>query len=168
MVCALGFLGHTNSQGNESNVNEMLKEIRNSVDQSSFNIADLGSLNTSAIPVIEETKNLFKQKCDKNGGPGAFDNANHAKDDLVQCLKSFVDVTKLQEEMERYKPTGDLDLVFKNYCSKTPTLKKCVNNFTAAMIPCLEPEERESGKIIQNITDSLLTFVCFKEGDRSF
>ncbi|KZC14568.1 27 kDa hemolymph protein, partial [Dufourea novaeangliae] len=43
---------------------------------------------------------------------------------------------------------------------------KCVSNFTAAIEPCLEPAEKENKKIIQNITDSLLNFVCFKEGDR--
>ncbi|OAD57695.1 27 kDa glycoprotein, partial [Eufriesea mexicana] len=43
---------------------------------------------------------------------------------------------------------------------------KCVSNFTTAIEACLEPEERENKKIIQNITDSLLNFVCYKEGDR--
>ncbi|XP_076237186.1 27 kDa hemolymph protein-like [Calliopsis andreniformis] len=165
-VFLCGFLGHTNSQGNLPNPDEVLNKVSSVIDLNSLNITDLNSLNASAIPVVEEAKNLFKQKCEKNGGEGAFDNANRAKDNLEQCLKSFVNFTKLQEEMEKYKPTGDLDLVFKNYCSKTPALRKCVSNFTAAVEPCLEPEEKESRKIIQNITDSLLNFVCFKEGDR--
>lgn len=169
VLFVLGLLGHTNSQGNEPTAEEVLHQVSNVIDLNSLNISgtpDLSNLNSSMTNALEEAKNLFKQKCDKNGGEHAFENANNAKDNLEQCLKSFVNITKLEEEMERYKPTGDLDIVFKNYCRKTPTLRKCVSNFTTAIEPCLEPEEKENKKIIQNITDSLLSFVCYKEGDR--
>lgn len=147
----------------------MLNKVSNVIDLNNLNVSvipNLENLNLSSIPVLNEERNLFKQKCIKNGGDGAFENADLAKDELLQCLKSFVNITKLQEEMEEYKPTGDLDIVFKNYCRKTPVLKKCVSNFTTAIEPCLEQKEKENKKIIQNITDSLLSFVCFKEGDR--
>jgi hypothetical protein len=39
-----------------------------------------------------------------------------AKDELQECFKSIVNVTELQEEMEKAKPTGDLDTVFRKYC----------------------------------------------------
>ncbi|KOC61614.1 27 kDa glycoprotein [Habropoda laboriosa] len=45
-------------------------------------------------------------------------------------------------------------------------LKTCVSNYTAVIETCLEPKERENVKIVQNITDSLLDFMCYKEGDR--
>ena len=161
-----GLLGHTNSQGDLSDMDEVLNKITNVADLNDLKGTDLSNLNVTAIPAFEEAKNLFKQKCEKNGGAGAFENAERAKDEITECLKNFVNIAKLQEEMERYKPTGDLDLVFKNYCRKTPALKKCVSNFTVAIEPCLDPKEKENKKVIQNITDSLLNFVCFKEGDR--
>ncbi|KZC14569.1 27 kDa hemolymph glycoprotein, partial [Dufourea novaeangliae] len=123
LFCILGLLGYTNSQGNMPNADDALNKISNIIDINNLNasaIPDLYTLNTSAIPALEEAKNLFKDKCNKNGGEGAFEHANQANENMKQCLKSFVNVTQLQEEMERYKPTGDLDVVFKNYCHKTP------------------------------------------------
>lgn len=153
-----------------SNAEEALQKVSGIIDLNNLNVSGnpaLDNVNASVIKhALEESQNVFKQKCDKNGGEGTFENAMNAMNDLEQCLKSFVNFTKLEKEMERHKPTGDLDTVFKTYCRKTPTLKKCVSNFTTAIEPCLEPQERENKKIIQNITDSLLTFVCYKEGDR--
>lgn len=153
-----------------SNAEEALQKVSDIIDLNNLNVSGnpaLDNVNASVIKhALEESQNVFKQKCDKNGGEGTFENAMNAMNDLEQCLKSFVNFTKLEKEMERHKPTGDLDTVFKTYCRKTPTLKKCVSNFTTAIEPCLEPQERENKKIIQNITDSLLTFVCYKEGDR--
>ncbi|CAL7942600.1 unnamed protein product [Xylocopa violacea] len=160
VVFFCGFLAQIKSQENLPNAEEILHNL--SLPEGT----DLNQLNSSVINTIGEVQNVFKQKCDKNGGEGAFENVSDAMKKLDQCLKSFVNFTKLEKEMEKYKPTGDLDVVFKNYCRKTPTLKKCVSNFTAALEPCLEPQEKENGKIIRNITDSLLNFVCYKEGDR--
>lgn len=165
VVFLCGLVGHTNSQ---ENVDDVINKVSNLVDPKNFNVSgiDLSAINASAIPALDEAKNLFKQKCEKNGGEGAFENASKAKDKVEECIKSFVNLTQLEAEMEKYKPTGDLDVVFRRYCSKTPKLKKCVSDFTDAMEPCLEASEKETKKILLNITDSLLNFVCFKEGDR--
>ena len=87
-------------------------------------------------------------------------------DEIKDCFKKFVNVGKLQEEIERYKPTGDLDFVFQNYCRETPVLSMCVSNLAAAIDPCLDPKGKENMKVILNTTDSFLKFVCFREGDR--
>ncbi|OAD57696.1 27 kDa hemolymph protein, partial [Eufriesea mexicana] len=118
-----GSLGYTTSQENLPNVEEVLHKVSNVVDLNSLNLSksiDLNAFNSSVKQVLEDTKNAFKQKCDKNGGEGAFDNAQSAKDNLEQCFKSFINFTQLEEEMEKKKPTGDLDMVFKEYCRKTP------------------------------------------------
>lgn len=129
------------------------------------NVPELKNLNTSALP-IEQTKNLFKEKCARNGGASAYENAERAQVEMVQCLQSLINITELQAEMEKYKPTGDLDIVFKNYCNKRNILRACVNNFTDTVEHCLDEKERKNKKIVLNITDSLLEFVCYKEGDR--
>lgn len=164
VVYLCGLVGLTSSQ---ENVNDVLNKVSNDLKTINASaLPDLSTLNASAIPVLDEAKNLFKQKCEKNGGQGVFENAVQAKDKLEECLKSFVNIKDLVAEMEKYKPTGDLDIVFRSYCQKTPKLKKCVSDFTAAIEPCLEASEKENRKILLNITDSLLNFVCFKEGDR--
>lgn len=167
VVFLFGFLGHTNSQENLPNTEEALETVSNVINNLNISTnTDLNNLNDTVIHAIDGGKNFFKQKCDKNGGPNAYDNAQTATKNWIECLNSFVNRSKLEAEMEKYKPTGDLDIVFKKYCQKTPVLKKCISDLTDAIEPCLEPEERKNKKIVQNITDSLLNFVCYKEGDR--
>lgn len=157
----LGLVASTLSQESVTSTDEILQQVGGVVG----NIPELKGLNTSALP-IEQTKNLFKEKCTRNGGATAFENAERAQVEMVQCLQSLINITELQAEMEKYKPTGDLDIVFKNYCNKRNILRACVNNFTDTVEHCLDEKERENKKIVLNITDSLLEFVCYKEGDR--
>ncbi|KYN37802.1 Interferon-related developmental regulator 1 [Trachymyrmex septentrionalis] len=85
---------------------------------------------------------------------------------MAQCIQKLVNITELYAEMEKYKPTGDLDIVFREYCSKRQSMRTCVSNFTNTIEVCLDEKMRENKKIVMNITDSLLEFVCYKEGDR--
>lgn len=156
-----GFLGYGNTQENLPSVDDVLQKASDVI-----NIPEINNLNTSALPTIQEATNLFEQKCRKNGGPNAFQNAKHAQTEMEKCLKSLINMTELNAEMESAKPKGELDEVFKKYCRRSPILKTCVNNFTTAIEPCLEQKERENKRIVLNITESLLNFICYKEGDR--
>ncbi|XP_066596293.1 27 kDa hemolymph protein-like [Prorops nasuta] len=154
VILFMGLISHSPAQQSIPEVQDILNKV-----------PEL-NLDASAIPSIEEASNLFKQKCDKNGGPQAFDKAKVAQKDLETCVRSLINVTELQDEMEKAKPTGELDTVFKKYCQKAPILKGCVTNFTNEIDACLEEKEKETKRIIWNVTESLLEFVCFKEGDR--
>uniref|UniRef100_T1HQY8 Uncharacterized protein n=1 Tax=Rhodnius prolixus TaxID=13249 RepID=T1HQY8_RHOPR len=50
--------------------------------------------------------------------------------------------------------------------TKSPKLKACVNNATDAIEPCLDEGERVHKGVFLEITDSLINFICYKEGDR--
>ncbi|XP_067204537.1 27 kDa glycoprotein-like isoform X1 [Linepithema humile] len=154
----LCLIGCTHSQENLSS-DDVLQKV-NSV------VGNIPELNNASLPNIEEAKNLLKEKCTKNGGPKAFDIVQQAQVNASQCIQSLVNITELQAEMEKYKPTGDLDIVFKNYCNKRSTLRACVSDFTDKIEHCLDEKEKENKKIVLNITDSLLEFICYKEGDR--
>lgn len=52
------------------------------------------------------------------------------------------------------------------YCRKRNTAIGCVENFTAALSPCLEPKEIEGKEVFVKIVKSLLNFVCYKDGDQ--
>ena len=108
----------------------------------------------------------MKKKCEKNGGTEAYENAKKAITELYGCASSLVNVTLLKQEMEEARPKGDLDEVFKKYCRKKPTLRKCILTATSAIEPCLEAEEAKNQKIVENVFDKILNFTCFKEGDR--
>lgn len=133
--------------------------------QKASEVANIPGLNVSALPV-EEAKTAFKKKCETNGGSKAYANAENAAKEIEGCIRGLANMTVIQEEIEKAKPTGDLDTVFRKYCNKSPILKSCVKNFTTSVESCLTPKERDNIRIIQNITDSLLSFVCYKEGDR--
>lgn len=49
---------------------------------------------------------------------------------------------------------------------KSPDFKNCVLNFTSTIDVCLDEGEKDSKKILQNVTEALLSFVCHDEGDR--
>lgn len=133
--------------------------------QQASEAANIPGINASALP-IEEAKTAFKTKCEANGGAQAYIKAENATKDVESCVRGLVNMSVLNDEIEVAKPTGDVDAVFRKYCNKTPILKDCVRNFTTTVEECFEQKERENIRLIQNITDSLLSFICFKEGDR--
>ncbi|XP_066993639.1 27 kDa hemolymph protein [Anabrus simplex] len=142
-----------------------LEAIGNKLADNLPDVQDL-PINASHIPTQEEAEELMKEKCLKNGGEGAFERAQNARDEMQACAQSLVNVTELQAEMDVAKPTGDLDTVFRKYCKKSPVLSDCIRNFTSALEPCMEEKEKKSKDIVQNIIDAMLGFICFKEGDR--
>lgn len=119
---------------------------------------------------IHDIKNkstvIFKEKCEKNGGPEAFTNAENSFKGFTGCLESLVNTTVLQREIEDAKPTGQVDEVFKKYCAKTPQFKGCFRDMTEAAKPCFTPDERNNLKTVYNVSEQLAEFICFKEGDR--
>nr|CAD7413255.1 unnamed protein product [Timema cristinae] len=129
-------------------------------------LSGVPSLNDTHIPTVEEAENAFKKKCLQNADEQAFDRSMESVTQVSECVKSLVNVTELQHEVEKAKPTGDLDVVFRKYCRKSPIFQGCITNFTSAIEPCLDEKEREGKNLFQNITDSLISFVCYKEGDR--
>ncbi|KAL0891938.1 hypothetical protein ABMA27_015179 [Loxostege sticticalis] len=119
----------------------------------------LKGLQNQTLPVV-------KKKCEENGGPDAYDNAQKAFENFSTCLKSLVDPEKLQHEIEEASPNGQVDEVFKGYCAKTPQFKTCFKNMTSAVRPCFTDKERENLKTVYNVTEQLAEFICYKEGDR--
>ena len=85
---------------------------------------------------------------------------------MMECITNLVNVTALQEEIEKARPTGDLDTVFNKYCKKRNIAMDCVTNFTKSIEPCLEEEEKKHKTVFTNIIENLLNFVCFKDGDQ--
>uniref|UniRef100_A0A336L8A3 CSON005901 protein n=1 Tax=Culicoides sonorensis TaxID=179676 RepID=A0A336L8A3_CULSO len=121
----------------------------------------------ASLPSVEETTKILKEKCIKvSGSDAAYEEASQGATTLNNCITSLVDVSVLQEEIEKATPTGDLDTVFNKYCRKRETAINCVKNFTETIDPCLEPQERENKKIVIEIFTSLVNFVCHKDGDQ--
>ncbi|XP_063821252.1 27 kDa glycoprotein-like [Ostrinia nubilalis] len=129
-------------------------ELEGKVDEN-----QLKGLQNQTLPVI-------KKKCEENGGPTAYDNAQKAFENFSSCLKALVDPAKLQAEIEEASPNGQVDEVFKGYCAKTPQFKSCFTDMTNAVRPCFSEKERNNLKTVYNVTEQLAEFICYKEGDR--
>ncbi|XP_075236960.1 27 kDa hemolymph protein-like [Lycorma delicatula] len=124
------------------------------------------SINMSALPSIEEGEEKLRKKCEKNGRNGTYEAVKIAQEELQSCIRQLVDIEEIQDEIEKNKNTGDLDIVFKKQCKKMPILKNCVNNFTFTVDDCLEESEKIIKPLVSNITNALDRFICYKEGDR--
>lgn len=122
--------------------------------------------NADGMPDLEEIEKVIKEKCDKNGGEDAFNKIQLQKDALQTCIQSNINVTEAQAEVEEAKKTGSMDEVFAKYCKRIPDVMQCVTNVTDLVEPCLEEKEKDSLVVIRNVTESLLNFTCFKDGDR--
>ncbi|KAF6209616.1 hypothetical protein GE061_015364 [Apolygus lucorum] len=118
------------------------------------------------LPSLNEGDDLLREKCLKNGNNETYEKVVEAKSEFSSCVKGLFDYEKMQKEIDKAKPTGDLDTVFRKYCRKSPELKGCVETFLNASEPCLDEEERAHKSVALNITDSMINFICFKEGDR--
>lgn len=101
-------------------------------------------------------------------------------------MKGLIDFGDLQEEIQKAKPTGDLDTVFNKwvvikldpkiykfysesnfrYCKRRAAAIECVDTFSADIDVCLDDEERESKRVFVNLVHGLLNFVCHKDGDQ--
>ncbi|CAH2075499.1 unnamed protein product, partial [Iphiclides podalirius] len=126
-----------------------------------------GTVNESQIQDIQnKSTKAFREKCEKNGGPDAYSNAEAAFKKFMKCTEDLVNFQVLNEEIEKAKPDGRVDEVFKKYCDKRPVFMSCFRNATEAVEPCLAPAEREHLKPFHNVTEQLGEFICFKDGDR--
>lgn len=121
--------------------------------------------------LTDKAKNLFKDKCQKIAGDNdkggeAFSNLEQGFVTAMECVSQIVNVSALQVEMEKARPTGDMDSVFHKYCMKRPAALICLRNLVEKVEPCLEQEERNNTAVLMHIFESMLEFVCYKGGDQ--
>lgn len=148
-----------------NNLNEEISSLSDKLPTDLTN--KLPAINASDVPSAEDVEKLFKEKCRKlTHDDKAYEAAVMAKDNLEVCVKSLVNMTEIQQEIEDAKPTGDLDSVFGKYCRKTPVAIQCIKTFLNATDPCLEEKEKADKRIIVNMTESMIDFLCYKDGDR--
>lgn len=120
-----------------------------------------------SLPSIEDIQKIVKDKCSKiAGNEEAYQKAEAASQKLGECMKGLIDFGDIQEEIQKAKPTGDLDTVFNKYCKRRAAAIECVDTFSADIDVCLDDEERESKRVFVNLVHGLLNFVCHKDGDQ--
>lgn len=111
---------------------------------------------------LNDLNNALKKKCQTNGSPEL--NVKEIVTQTYDCVKDLINITQFKDEVEKARPTGDVDEVFAKYCMKNRAFKTCLNNFSNTIEPCLDKQEKENKKVVQKIIEKILEFVCDKEG----
>ncbi|KAH8420185.1 hypothetical protein KR009_007072 [Drosophila setifemur] len=152
----------------------------NSLDPSLLENVDVDKLKASYLPeglrnvnvTLADLQKLLQSKCEKANAPGSVDPAalsgaiQTAGGRVFECLSGLANLTEIQTEIEVASPKGDLDVVFEKYCLRMPQAKACLKDFNDALLPCLTREERSHNSVMQRISDKLLEFICYKNGDQ--
>lgn len=116
---------------------------------------------------FDKVLGTLKKKCEQEAGSdAAFEEAKQAGETVQKCLTGLMDWNTLLEEVEKAKPTGDLEIVFNKYCRRRYTAMDCVRNFTESISPCLSEPEIEHKKMFEKMMEQLFGFVCYKDGDQ--
>ncbi|XP_017850757.1 27 kDa glycoprotein [Drosophila busckii] len=117
-----------------------------------------------------DLKEMFRNKCievsGEERGPSAYADIESGFVVLSECINNIVNYTKMQQEIQEARPRGELDVVFNKYCKQRSNATDCFDTFTAKLLPCLDKEEQESQTVLKRIVQSLLNFICHKDGDQ--
>lgn len=117
-----------------------------------------------------EVKEMLSKKCievsGEEAGEQAYKDIEAGFMTLSECMTNIVNFTAMQTEIQEASPRGELDVVFNKYCAKRSNAIECFDVFTAKLLPCLDKDEQESQDVIKRIVQSLLNFVCHKDGDQ--
>ncbi|XP_017034968.1 27 kDa hemolymph protein [Drosophila kikkawai] len=122
--------------------------------------------NLSYADVKDSVRNKCIQVAGEEAGSQAFAEIETGFMHLTDCANHLVNYTAIQQEIQEASPKGELDVVFNKYCTRRSEAVECFDQFTAKLSPCLVKDEQEGQEVIKRIIESLLNFVCHKDGDQ--
>ncbi|XP_070504653.1 27 kDa hemolymph protein-like [Chironomus tepperi] len=128
----------------------------------------LPELNSTQIEDgMNKITDALKQKClEASGSDTAYDDVSAAALTFNECVQDLVDFSNIEEEIEKAKPTGDLDIVFGKYCIKKNPVLKCLDTFANATTVCLNAEEKAFKIVFMRMVTRILDFVCHNNGNQ--
>ncbi|KAK5644384.1 hypothetical protein RI129_005684 [Pyrocoelia pectoralis] len=121
------------------------------------------------LPTMDDVTNLqgaAKDKCIQNGGENAFKAVKKHAVDLQSYVVQNFEPAAIQQEIEEKRKTGSMDEVFKKYCDMRPEFFTYSHKLNDAIESCLTDSEKPVFKLGVNISESLMDFICEKDGDR--
>ncbi|XP_068226840.1 27 kDa glycoprotein-like isoform X2 [Palaemon carinicauda] len=108
----------------------------------------------------------WKDRCRTRVGEQAVKDIEESQKNILPCITKIIKWDKLQHEINKSIPNGQLDLVFKKYCGRRESLMQCVEDMFAKLDVCMDEQERHDLNITRAAIDAGLDFVCYKDGDR--
>ncbi|KAL7020213.1 hypothetical protein ACKWTF_011418 [Chironomus riparius] len=145
-----------------------INEIRDSIKPFLPEGISLPEMNSTQIEEgLQKLTDALKQKClEASGSDTAYDDASAAASTFSECIQNLLDFSNIEEEIEKAKPTGDLDIVFGKYCIKKIPSLDCLETFANATSPCLNAEEKAFKNVFIKMAKRILDFVCHNNGNQ--
>jgi len=101
------------------------------------------------------------------GGQKVLEDFLSEQENLIFCMLQQFDIEELASAIETNRKTGDLDLVFKRYCSDhVPAARECLADFLSVSALCLPEESRAGLNVTLSMVDSAIQYACHRDGDR--
>jgi len=109
----------------------------------------------------------WEERCLSVGGDAVLADFLSEQEHLIYCMMEQFNTEIIQHEIETKKHTGDLDEVFKRYCSENvPVARNCLKKFLSVSSHCLLEEDRPGLNITLAMLDQAINFTCHSDGDR--
>jgi len=109
----------------------------------------------------------WEERCLTFGGQKVLEDYLSEQEHLIFCMLQQFDIEELELEIEKNKKSGDLDLVFKKYCSDhVPAARECLADFLAVSSLCLPQQKRSGLNVTLAMVDSAIEYACHRDGDR--
>ncbi|XP_065200125.1 27 kDa hemolymph protein-like [Planococcus citri] len=155
----------------DSPVEQIVKDIKESNTTGMDKITKLYkdyenlTLDVASVPSVRYGEDSLREECEKNGGNGTYEVALKAYQNMRKCFTGIVSFAELPAKIKKSKPYGELDTVFKEYCSKTLDIRRCVTTYLIAMVPCMDDRHKYIRFHAHEAIESIMDFVCENEGD---
>ncbi|KAI8429163.1 hypothetical protein MSG28_007708 [Choristoneura fumiferana] len=118
--------------------------------------------------VVEDVKvtELVTRMCTLNGAEDKVPKVLDAVENYERCVIGlFKDETLLQEVAAAIR-NGDLNGVYKKYCSRAPQLANCSFTLLDSIALCGGNAAITNLPAARNVVDQLLGFICHNDGER--
>ncbi|KAF5287540.1 hypothetical protein FQR65_LT12211 [Abscondita terminalis] len=125
-----------------------------------------GIANLPSLDDVADLEKALKEKCTTNGGENSYKTLKDALAEVQAYLTKSFEVGAIKTEIEEARKTGSMDEVFKKYCDKRPEYRQRSGKLVDAVEVCLSDVEKPIFKLAINVTESIVNFICEKDGDR--
>ncbi|XP_046419543.1 27 kDa hemolymph glycoprotein-like isoform X3 [Neodiprion fabricii] len=117
----------------------------------------------------EYDEELVKAKCNKNGGPTAYDTAVQGLANLQNTIESVINSTDNSIESDVSDDSSSEELISDDFaviCLSFVILKNWATQAMDAIKPCLDLEERQAIELLVNISSPVMEFICENDGSQ--
>lgn len=108
----------------------------------------------------------WEERCRTDVGEDALNDIKESITNFTVCVQRLVKWNKLQHEINRSIPRGELDLVFRKYCGRRKRLTTCLEDVYTKLQRCMNDQEKQDLNITRKAIDAGIDFVCHDDGDR--